>query len=466
MIISTTERNKMMNMKRVVAEVALVFSLTFSLYADTETINGYTWTYRIKGDAAEIFKGEESYGTYYNCTTAISPKPTGSVTIPLQLGGKPVNSIGLLAFSHCSGLTSVTIPDSVTSIGSSAFYGCSGLTSVTIPASVTNIASNAFSGCNKVQDYVVDPVNPVFNSTNGFLLTDGGTSILFCPEGRAENIIPDSVTSIGSSTFYNCSGLTSVTISNSVTSIGDRAFYGCSGLTHVTMPNSITNIGYSAFSNCNKIRDVTIPHYVCTNTISKVFPSYQSITNVVLCDNVTEIGNNAFNGCSKLISVTIPEGVKSIGYYAFSGCGALANITIPNSVMSIGQGAFSGCNDTLFDSSTIDSYASFKLVDGWIVGLSGTLFARRIKIENIRGIADYSFKECRMTDVTISDDIKAIGAGTFYNCRGLTSVTIPDSVTSIGSYAFSGCSGLTSVTIPDSVTSTPGQYPWNSIAAL
>ena len=95
------------------------------------------------------------------------------------------------AFSGCSGLTSVTIPNSVTLIGVGAFERCTGLTSVTIPNSVTLIGVGAFSGCT------------------------GLTSVT----------IPNSVTSIGNSAFSGCSGLTSVTIPDSVTSIGGKAFF-------------------------------------------------------------------------------------------------------------------------------------------------------------------------------------------------------------------------------------------------
>ena len=159
-------------------------------------------------------------------TVASGTKYTGSVTIPASVssGGKnyKVTSIGDDAFYWCSGLTSVTIPNSVTSIGSDAFYKCSGLTSITIPNSVTSIGRRAFDSCS------------------------GLTSIT----------IPNSVTSIGNQAFYCCSGLTSITIPNSVTSIGSSAFYGCSGLTSVTIPNSVTSIGFYAFDGCSGLTSI------------------------------------------------------------------------------------------------------------------------------------------------------------------------------------------------------------------
>ena len=214
-----------------VAAVAASFVAMADTWTDPDT--GYKWTYCINGDTAEIYNGGYS---------AISPEPTGAVTIPSTLGGKPVTSIGGYAFSGCSGLTSVTIPDSVTNIGDWAFEGCSEMTSVMIPDSVTNIESWAFSYCRSL------------------------TSVT----------IPDSVTNIGVRAFYECSGLTSVTIPDSVTSIGDHAFNGCSGLTSVTIPGSVTNIGQRVFYNCS------------------------GLTSVTILDSVTSLPFSAFEGCERL----------------------------------------------------------------------------------------------------------------------------------------------------------------------
>ena len=152
-------------------------------------------------------------------------KPTGALVIPgsVYYSGAVYNvtSIGNDAFSNCSGLTSVTIPNSVTSIGERAFSICSGLISITIPNSVTSIGKQAFQSCS------------------------GLTSIT----------IPNSVTLIDESTFSSA-GLTSVTIPDNVTAIGNLAFASCSSLTSVTIPEGVTSIGGQAFNSCSSLDTV------------------------------------------------------------------------------------------------------------------------------------------------------------------------------------------------------------------
>ena len=281
----------------------------------------------------------DGYGSYYN-------DAYGDIEIPSKLiydrKTYKVTSIGKYAFYKCSGLTSVTIPNSVTSIGISAFYNCSGLTSVTIGNSVTSIGNSAFSNCSGLISIIVDESNPSFSSIEGILYNNDATTLIYCPITKKTVTIPNSVTSIGYSAFSGCSGLTSVTIPNSVTSIGERAFSDCSGLTSVTIGNSVTSIGYYAFSGCYGLTSVTIPNSV-TSIRERAFSGCSGLTSVTIPNSVTSIGERAFSDCSGLTSVTIGNSVTSIGYYAFDGCYGLTSVTIPNSVTTIVQSAFSNC---------------------------------------------------------------------------------------------------------------------------
>ena len=419
-----------------------------SLFAETEMVGDYTWTYRINGDAAEIYGS--GYPSYTPC---ISPKPTSAVTIPSVLGGKTVTSITGNAFRNCSDLTSVTIPDSVTSIGSYAFYGCNGLTSVTIGNGVMSIGSYAFYGCN------------------------GLTSVT----------IGNGVMSIGSEAFYGCSSLTSVTIGNSVTSIEWSAFSGCSSLTSVSIPDSVTSIGSTAFSGCSSLASVTIGNGVttigyaafrsCSGLVSFAVDdgnaTYKSVNGLLLTKDgktlvvgvngdvliphgVTSIEQDAFFGRSGLTSVTIPNSVTSIGGCAFWGCTNLTGITIPLGVDKIGTDAFVRCNN-LFDTNSIPGVA---LVDGWAIGYTDDEFQietdnygykyKLLDLSGVRGIGDGAFAECSQlkyqggdqwfqSQVKFGDNIRRIGAWAFQGCNGTEFSLNGLRVGSIGEAAFDGC---------------------------
>ena len=239
---------------------------------------------------------------------------SGDVVIPENIAYDgttySVTSIGYYAFSDCSRLTSMTIPNSVTSIGESAFSGCSGLTSVTIPNSVTFIGGYAFRGCS------------------------GLTSVT----------IPNSVTSIGSSAFRGCSGLTSVTIPNSVTSIGDRAFTGCFGLTSLTF--NAENCTSFSFSDCTNLTSLTIGEKV-TIIPSSAFSGCSGLSSVTIPNSVTSIGESAFSGCTGLTSVTFNAEkctyMGSDSYPVFNNCINLTTLNIGNKVTTIPNYAFYDC---------------------------------------------------------------------------------------------------------------------------
>ena len=366
---------------------------------------------------------------FYGCSGLTSVTISDSVT-----------SIGDNAFNGCSSLTFVIIPDGVTSVGSYAFQDCTGLTIITIPDSVTSIGSGAFGVCSSLKSITIPFVGASkegrFNTYFSYIF--GGS----VPASLKEVIITGD-TSIGEAAFSGCDSLTSVTIPDGVTSIGEGAFSGCSGLTSITIPDSVTSIGEAAFSGCGGLTAVHIADIVAWCGID--FDGYLSnplyyahnlylngvlVTDLVIPDSVTSIDDSSFSGCTGLASVTIPDSVTSIGVDAFYNCTGLTSVTIGDGVTSIGSHAFDGCSS--LESITIPFVGATK--EGAQYTDFGYIFGTYSG-----GYVPASLKKVIITGGT------SIGNNAFSGCTGLTSVTIPDSVTSIGSYAFRYCRGLTSI---------------------
>jgi hypothetical protein len=389
--------------------------------------------------------------------------PSGAVTFPTNISGLTVTSIGNGAISVFAntGVTSVTIPNSVTSIGEFAFAS-SGLTSVTLGDSLTNIGPYGFEDCSGLTSVTI-PSSVTTLDTGAFLGCAGLTNFT----------IPGSLANVGDYAFSFCTGLTSVTIANGVASIGNDAFNGCSSLTSVLIPGTVTDIGESPFNDCTLLTAIAVDS-------GNLF--YSSVNGVLFDQSqATLIEYPEGQGGS----YTIPLGVTSIGGAAFADS-SLTNATIPSSVTNIGGAPFTGCalltaiavdsgnlfyssvNGVLFDQSqtTLVEYpegqgGSYTIPLG-VTSIESNAFSECDNLtsvtipESVTSIGESAFAGSGLTNVTIGNGVTSIGQGAFSGCTGLTSVTIPNSVTSIGLQGFFGCTNLTRVTIPGSVTNLGG----------
>ena len=441
--------------------------------------------------------------TFKNCTSLTE------ITIP-----ESVTSIEYEAFSNCTSLTEITIPESVESIEYEVFSNCTSLTEITIPDSVASIEYRAFYNCNSLISIYVDNTNINYSSQDGILFNKDKTTLIQYPIGntRTSYIIPDSVTNIYGSAFYNCTSLTEITIpdsvtiididafaycttltditiGNNVTSIGDNAFASCKSLRSVTIPDSVTSIGCDAFRNCTSLSEIKISNHVTSidmdafsytayyddssnwegnvlylsNYLLKAKPTLEG--NYIIKDETTVVAGAAFLNCTSLAEITIPDSVTSIDRYAFSGCTSLTDVTIGNNVTSIGNDAFDYCTSLtdVYYGGTEQEWNGITYGWGNDYLLNATIhfetestpaesaFEYIVLEDGTAQITDYTGSAAELVIPSEIDGytVTSIRESALYDCASLTRVTIPSSITEIGYQAFGHCMNLTDINVED-----------------
>lgn len=386
---------------------------------------------------------------------------------------KDITKIPSSAFSNCSTLSSIDIPESVTSIGNYAFEYCESLTSMNIPDSVTSIGNSAFRDCDSLT---------IMN-------------------------IPDSVTKIGYYTFYNCDALKTIIIPDSVTDIDAFAFGGSNKLNTYFKSLIPANIDVDSFKSFNSNRRIYVPcsamityknvpywsnyaNYIVgynfeTNTsvtdINTIYSTNKQILYTSLDNKVVTPHRPNFGGANIVSNeykdgmgvITFDKDVTEIGFGAFWECESLTAIKIPYTVYSIEEGAFGGCESlmyinlnnvttirvTAFDScisltnihipdnvTTLESGAftnnNIKVFTGKFAGrdVSTTVYERYLLDESTHTLLGYA----NDSGTEFTTDVLHIGRLAFSGCDKLTSITM-NNVFSIGESAFSGCNALKSV---------------------
>lgn len=207
------------------------------------TEEGITVTYMVISEVdKEVQVGKGDLTT----SQAINKTQKGVITIPEEVNGYTVTSIGKYAFRNCSGLTEISIPESITTIGNSAFQHCSGLTDFVIPESVEMIGDRAFMGCSGIDEFEI-PENVVSIG-----------ELAFCEDKITDFCIPDNVLEIGRKCFDECVLLRSIEIGAGLTVLPTDLFSGCVALEYVVIPENITTMEKYVFLGCKGLKGIEV----------------------------------------------------------------------------------------------------------------------------------------------------------------------------------------------------------------
>lgn len=319
------------------------------------------------------------------------------------------------------------IEEGITSIGNNLFVDCNGLTSVTIPATVTSIGGAAFNNstfsvCTTLQTFNINPNNQNYVVVDGVLFNKDKTDLICYPKAKSNTnyTIPNSITKINEYTFKDCANLINITIPDSVTTIGRYAFENCSNLTSVTIGRGVTEIDDAAFEKCENLKSIYISDLEawCNITFSvyTYVDSYYGTSTTYYSSNPLHYADDLYINNKLATDIVIPNSITYIPTYAFWHCKCLKSVIIPESVKNIGKNAFNGCSLT---SITIP--------------------------KSVTSINQDAFLNSGLKAATIQDGTVRIPQYAFSKCSSLKSVSIPKSVQNIANNAFEYCIGLSDI---------------------
>lgn len=386
-----------------------------------------------------------------------------------------------LSFSMASGAISGNILPAAAIVSAKSFhaykvnsYGVltkySGSSDVHIRANVSALTTTVFDNM-KVTSFSVNSNNKYFKAVDGVLYTKDGKKLVRYPSGRkgafvvpstvtsiAQDAfrgcsvtsiqIPDSVSAIGNSAFYNCKKLETINIPSKVTALRKNMFYHCSSLKNITLPPKLEVLGNSAFKGCRSLESISLPSSL-NKMGNYIFNDCKSLTEISIPKKLTTIPYSAFKNCSSLTQIQFGSNIEDINMLSFQNCTSLKSITIPGTVDTIGAAAFENC----------ENLQKVNLKNG-ISTIETGAFKNCTNLESIKlpnsvdAVYYRAFENCsNLKKAILSDQINILSSSIFKNCSKLKTVHLPKSLTVIENAAFSDCTSLTTIKIPKNVVS-------------
>ena len=294
-------------------------------YNATSTINGVTanWEY-------ELNESNEIEELICKNVSELS----GKISIPDNIDGKKVVSLGYRAFYGSNTITEVILPNTLQKVGGYAFDGCTKLSNINFGTGVQWLNVGAFKDCKSLTEITI-PKNLIKDCGN--YPFEGCTNI-------TNVTFEDGITQIPAFICKGLTGITEINIPNSVKKIGGYAFDGCTKLSNINFGTGVQWLNVGAFKDCKSLTEITIPKNLIKDCGNYPFEGCTNITNVTFEDGITQIPAFICKGLTGLTKFNIPESVTKIGGYAFDGCSNLEqDIILPINTTYIGIEVFSNC---------------------------------------------------------------------------------------------------------------------------
>ena len=395
--------------------------------------------------------------------------------------------IGKSAFDGCSGLNAISFSSNLDDLTpDEVFFRGTGAQNVSVSVSgVSRVPDNLFLGMSGMTSLTLDDS----------IVSIGDSAFAFCTS--LGSVALNKVSDIGDNAFLSCDSLQSVSFGSESVTIGDRAFSACDlGMlvvpnvalgTDVLSGNRLDSISFRGRLNCvtDSLSDIGGPRiefhgedivwdpigtfsdcdtldmeFVCASIPDGLLRSFDGRFELKISSPI--IGDSAFKDCANLMAVEFGE-VESIGDYAFHGCPLVKSLSIPCSVRSIGQSAFAnmtgmeildyGASDVTIVLGS-EPFTGSGTTSGMSVTVNGDIPARllsgspnvsEVVLRDTERIGDRSFFGLAIDDIDIPDSVAHIGEYAF-SCSGLTDVTLPKGVI-VDDYAFSSCLDLVTVDV-------------------